>query len=423
MLDQKIYNEYIAILEEELIPALGCTEPIAIAYAAAKAREVLGDLPEKIIAECSGNIIKNVKGVTVPGTGDMKGIETAAILGAVCGNSSKKLEVLAEVKPADVLYAKELVEKNICEVRLIPNVAGLNIVIHAIKGDESVVVELFGSHTNIVRIEKDGQVILKTDPNCSNANAPDHSLLNLIDIYKFIEEVNIEDIKLVLDRQIEFNMNIAEEGLHHHYGANVGATLLKHYGDDVKVRARAYAAAGSDARMGGCALPVVINSGSGNQGLTASLPVVLYAKELGASKEATYRALALSNLVAIYQKNGLGKLSAYCGAVSAACGSAVAITYLMGGDREAMGRSVTNTLGNVSGIVCDGAKSSCAAKIASSLDAAIMASMMAMDNEVFGVNEGLVKGNVEDTIRSIARMGRDGMRDTDIEILNIMIGK
>ncbi len=423
MVDQRVYSQYVAMLEEELVPALGCTEPIAIAFAAAKAREVLGQFPDKIIAECSGNIIKNVKGVIVPTTGDMRGIETSAILGAVAGVSDKKLECLTDVKPEDIEKTKELLKKGICQVELLAGTANLHIIIHAIKGEESAVVEVLYSHTNINSIQKNGEYLYKAGETGGTSSTTDRSLLNLADILEFANTVKLEDVKPILERQVSYNMAIANEGLTNSYGANVGSTLLKYYGDDIKTKARAYAAAGSDARMGGCVLPVVINSGSGNQGITICLPVVLYAQHLGVSEEKMYRALTLSNLIGIYEKNGLGKLSAFCGAVSAATGSGAAIAYLHGYGMDVIAKTITNTLGNVAGIVCDGAKSSCAAKIASAVDAAIMGFMMAKDGNVFGAGEGLVMDNVEETINSVSRMGREGMKETDIEILNIMIGK
>ena len=370
-MDQHVYEEYIAILKEELVPALGCTEPIAIAYAAAKAREILGKLPEEIVVSCSGNIIKNVKAVIVPTTGDLKGIETSAILGAVGGNAEKKLEVLVDVTDED--------------------------------------------------LKKNGQVIFSKEMEADSAASTDRTLLNLKDIYEFAQTVKIDEIKDLIDRQLAYNMSIAKEGLTKSYGANVGATILKYYGDDVRNRAKALPAAGSDARMNGCVLPVMINSGSGNQGMTVSLPVAVFADYLFADKEKEYRALVLSNLVAIYQKNELGKLSAYCGAVSAATGAGAGIAYLHGADFDTIAETITNTLANVSGIVCDGAKASCAAKIASSVDAAIMAYYMAAEHRGFQSGEGLVKKDVEATIKSFGRMGREGMRSTDVEILKIML--
>ncbi len=421
MLDAHVYDEYLKILKEEVVPALGCTEPIAIAYAAAVGRKVLGCMPDEIVARCSGNIIKNVKAVIVPTTGNMKGIETSAILGAVGGNPDKKLEVLVDVTDEDLQKTRELLSRKICRVELLEGVSNLQIIMEMRKGDDTSLVEIAYAHTNIVRVERNGEILYKKESVDKNETGTDRSLLNLKDIYEFSQTVEIEDIRELMERQVAYNMNIAEEGLKNKYGASVGATILKYYGNDVRSRARALPAAGSDARMNGCPLPVMINSGSGNQGMTVSLPVVEYADYLNVSGETEYRALVLSNLVAIYQKNGLGKLSAYCGAVSAAAGAGAGIAYLHGADFEIITETITNTLANVSGIVCDGAKASCAAKIATSVDAAIMGYYMAADHHCFQPGEGLVKEDAEATIRSIARMGREGMKSTDVEILKIML--
>ena len=350
-MDQHVYEEYIAILKEELVPALGCTEPIAIAYAAAKAREILGKLPEEIVVSCSGNIIKNVKAVIVPTTGDLKGIETSAILGAVGGNAEKKLEVLVDVTDEDLKITRELLKKKICHVELLEGVSNLQIIVELKAGEDTALAEIAFSHTNIVRLEKNGQVIFSKEMEADSAASTDRTLLNLKDIYEFAQTVKIDEIKDLIDRQLAYNMSIAKEGLTKSYGANVGATILKYYGDDVRNRAKALPAAGSDARMNGCVLPVMINSGSGNQGMTVSLPVAVFADYLFADKEKEYRALVLSNLVAIYQKNELGKLSAYCGAVSAATGAGAGIAYLHGADFDTIAETITNTLANVSGIV------------------------------------------------------------------------
>ena len=420
-MNAKTYYEYIKILEFELIPASGCTEPIAVAYASAMARKVLGTEPDRIEAQCSGNVIKNVKGVIVPSTGDMRGIPSSAILGAIAGDADKKLEVLSGVTKKDVERARKLEKDGICKVSLLKGMSNLQFIIKVYHGEDEALVEICGTHTNIVRIEKNGEVIFKADYNGGASNEPDKSLLNLKDIYEFAQTVKVCDVKDVLDRQIKCNLSIAEEGLKNTYGANVGKTMLKHFGANVDVKAAAYAAAGSDARMSGCNMPVVINSGSGNQGLTVSMPVYVYAKELGISDEKLYRALTFSNLVAMLQKSKLGRLSAYCGAVSAACGSGAAIAYLQGASFKQIADTITNTIANVSGIVCDGAKSSCAAKIASAVNAATIGRYMAMDNNVFKPGEGLVMDNVEQTIDKYTAMGREGMKETDVAILNMMI--
>ncbi|EOS61426.1 MULTISPECIES: L-serine ammonia-lyase, iron-sulfur-dependent, subunit alpha [unclassified Anaerotruncus] len=425
MLEKSTYETYIRILEEELVPALGCTEPIAIALASAKAREALGVMPEKIRAACSGNIIKNAKGVIVPTTGNMKGINTSAILGAVAGDPSLGLEVLSKVGPDDLQKTRELLEAGICTEELLDTPSRLHIVIWMEGGGHTALAEIRDEHTNIIRIERDDEKLFYQEPveAAEEEETSDLDALNLADILEFANTVNLEEVLPMLSRQVEYNTRIAQEGMTHIYGGRVGATLLRHYGDNVRIRARAMAAAGSDARMGGCVLPVVINSGSGNQGITCSVPIVVYAKYLGAADETMYRALVVSNLVALLQKRGIGRLSAFCGAVCAACGSGAGITYLHGGDYDTIGRTITNTLANVSGIVCDGAKGSCAAKIAASVDAAILAHEMSMDGNTFGAGEGLVKESVEQTIASIGRMAAEGMRETDTEILKIMIGQ
>lgn len=420
-MEQKRYEQMIALLNQELVPALGCTEPIAIAYAAAKAREILGSMPEHMIAKCSGNIVKNVKGVIVPSTKNMRGIETSAVLGAVGGNAGAKLEVLKQITLEDVERTKELLKQNICAVEVIHGVSNLQIIIRTEAGDDYVEVEILDQHTNIVRIEKNGTLLFEKKEERKEKTDTPAVELTFQEIYHFANKVQIEDVKELLDRQIEYNTQIAAEGLSHAYGANVGKTILKNYDKNVKTLAKAYPAAGSDARMGGCMRPVVINSGSGNQGMTASLPVIIYANHLNAPKEKLYRALVLSNLIAIHLKSGIGKLSAYCGAVSAACGSGAAISYLHDAPLSVIEKTVTNTIGNVSGMVCDGAKSSCAAKIASAVDAAIMAHYMAMDNNTFEAGEGLVKEDIEKTIQTVSIMGREGMRQTDAEILELMI--
>lgn len=419
--DSQVYRWYLSLLCKELVPALGCTEPIAIAYASAKAAELLGAEPEKIRAQCSGNIIKNVKAVIVPKTGDLRGIEAGAVLGAVGGDADKKLEVLQGVTPEHLARTKELLAKNICTVELLPHTDNLHIIITAYRGEDSALVEIKEEHTNITHIEKNGVSFYDTQTE-KKTQEEDHPM-SLQEIYQFAGVVDLEDVSDLLEQQISYNTRIAEEGLSKKYGANVGATLLECYGNDVKILAKAYPAAGSDARMSGCTLPVVINSGSGNQGMTVSLPVIKYAEHLGSSKEQLYRALVMSNLTAIHQKKGIGRLSAYCGVVSAAAGSGAGIAYLHGADLDIISKTVVNTLANVSGIVCDGAKPSCAAKIASSVDAAVMGYLMAEKGRCFRPGEGIVKENAEKTIASVTRVGRDGMRETDTEILNIMVEK
>lgn len=422
-MDQIKCSKYIEILKKELVPALGCTEPISIAYVAAKAREVLGAFPDKIKAECSGNIIKNAKGVIVPGTGNLKGIEAAAIIGAVGGDASRELEVLANITEKDVELTKKLIKDGICEAKLLDSDAKLHIIVTMYKGDDYSLVEAIHTHTGIVRIEKNGEKLLEIpySEEYGDNEAVDYSVLNLESIYEFANSVDIGEVEPILSRQVEYNTAIAEEGLKKKYGASIGATLLEVYGDDVKISAKAMAAAGSDARMSGCEMPVVINSGSGNQGITVSLPVIVYGRRMNCSMEKIYRALCISNLVAIYQKSGIGRLSAYCGAVSAAAGAGAGITYLYGGGLKEIADTITNTLANVSGIICDGAKSSCAAKIASSVDAAIVATMMSLRGKAFAPGEGIVKDDVEKTVNSVIKIAKEGMKTTDEVVLKVMV--
>lgn len=424
-MDKNIYENYTAILKSELVVALGCTEPIAIAYAGAKAREVLGKMPERIEVYCSGNIVKNVKGVTVPNSGGMKGIDVAAVLGTVGGDPDKKLAVLETIDEEDINSTKALLKKNFCSCNLIKNVENLYIIVKAFAGDENAEIEIKDYHSNITKVTKNRvhQFVKEENPK-EEKSFPDKTLLNVKDILEFARAVELRDIEDVLKQQVAYNSAIAEEGLKNPYGAEVGRTLISDFdSNSVKLLAKAYAAAGSDARMSGCPLPVVINSGSGNQGITVTMPVVKYAEALQTSKGDLYRALVVSNLISLHQKRYIGSLSAYCGAVSAACGSGAGIAFLMGHDYECICHVITDTIANIGGMVCDGAKPSCAAKIASAVEAAIMAVHMAAKNRVFQSGEGLVKEDVEETIRSIGRMGREGMRTTDIEILNIMLDK
>ena len=427
-MDKKVYDAYVAILKTELVPALGCTEPIAIAFAAAKARDVLGSFPETIRVEASGNIVKNVQGVTVPNSGGLKGIDVAATLGAVGGDAEIGLEVLSKITEEQIKKTKELVDSGFCTCSLVDGKDNLYIRVTAKSGEDTAVVVVSEKHTNIAYVEKNGKVLIdvkSTGVKTDAGNEANKSLLSVRDIIRFADEVNIDDVRAVIERQIEYNTAISKEGLAREYGAKVGRTLEKLYDkNDVRVRARAAAAAGSDARMSGCPLPVVINSGSGNQGMTVSLPVIEYAKEWNVPHDKLIRALVLANLIALLQKRYIGSLSAFCGAVCAATGAGCGITYLHGGDEDAVARTITNTLADVGGIVCDGAKPSCAAKIASAVDAAILGfELGSREGVAFKSGEGLVKKSAEDTIRSFGRMGREGMRSTDTEILHIMLEK
>lgn len=420
-MDQKIYDSYVRILRNELIPAFGCTEPIALAYASAKAREILGEFPELIEAHCSGNIIKNVKGVRVPNSGGLKGVETAVILGALAGDSDKKLEILESITEKDRRNARELLDKDFCRCILVEEVGNLFLKIKAVNRDQWAEVTIEHAHTNITLIKKNGVTLYEQAYNV-NGTRSDKSLLNIRDIVAFANRVNIEDVKDVLDMQISYNSAIAEEGLKGQWGAQIGRIFMSGYRPEIQWLAIAKTAAGSDARMAGCPSPVVINSGSGNQGMTCSIPVIEYARELGKTKEELYRALCISNLTAQDQKQYIGPLSAYCGVVCAAASAGAAITYLYGGTVEQIEHTVVNTIANVGGMICDGAKASCAAKIASALQAAILGHQMAMQGITFEPGEGLVQDEPEETIRAIGYMGKEGMKKTDVEILNIMIG-
>ena len=418
------YLDYVKILEEELIPAMGCTEPIAIAYAGAVARETLGCQPEKLDIKVSGNIIKNVKSVIVPNTGGMRGIEAALCAGVIAGDAQALLEVIAGVTPGQ----KEEIRKYMEQVQLTvtPVSTGhiFEIDVTVLAKQEKARVRIVDTHTNIILIEKNDEVLFQKDATSPEKETKtDHSILNVKDIIDFANTVDVEAVKEVLERQIRYNTAISEEGLRGNYGANIGKVLLHTYGDNIKIRARAKAAAGSDARMNGCELPVVINSGSGNQGMTASIPVIEYAKELQVSHEKLLRALVLSNLVTIHLKTGIGTLSAYCGAVSAGCGSGAGIAYLYGGDYEVIAHTIVNSLAIVSGIICDGAKASCAAKISAAVDAGIMGYEMYIQGQQFYGGDGIVTHGVENTIRNVGQLAKDGMCETDKEIIRIMVGK
>ena len=416
---------YTSILIDELKPALGCTEPIAIALASAAARKELGTMPESILISCSGNIVKNVKGVTVPNSGGMKGIETAAVIGTVAGNPDAALEVISSVSPEQLDEARRLLAEGITRTELAEGVPGLYISATLKKGSDEVTAKIVDCHNEISSLIHNGRTVFSRTGNAKGTQDADErkDLLSVEGIIEYASEIPIGSIEPVLSRQWELNEAIAEEGLADGYGVSVGRTLLEHYdGKDVRIRARAKAAAGSDARMSGCPLPVVINSGSGNQGLTVSLPVIEFGNEMGKSREEILRALAVSNLIAIHQKQFIGPLSAYCGAVSAAAGAAAGIAFLMTSDPKVISGAITNTLASVGGIVCDGAKSSCAAKISSSLEAAIFGLELALDEDkAFEGGDGLVKNDIEKTIETFGKVGKEGMKETDIEILHLML--
>lgn len=423
MVSTQITENYLQILQEELIPALGCTEPISLAFASAKVRDVLGCIPEKITVQASGNIIKNVKGVVVPNSGGLKGVKTAIAMGVIGGDANKKLEVLEGVTQTDIEQAKHYNDTVTFKLQVLSSAAKLHLIIVAEGSGHQALVEIIHQHTHIVRIEKDSKNIFSIpyDENNNSDALTDRSMLSIENIVAFAETVSLDRVLSVIEKQIVCNSAISKEGLTHQWGVNVGKNLIKHYGNDIRIRAKAAAAAGSDARMSGCVLPVVINSGSGNQGMTASLPVIEYALELGISHESLIRALVISNLCAIHQKTKIGRLSAYCGVVSAACGAGAAITWMHGGSYQQIEETMTNTLANVSGILCDGAKPSCAAKIASSVDAAIMAHYLSSENQAFVSGDGIVKSTLENTLIGIGKIANEGMVGTDTTILSIMI--
>ena len=417
----KIYGQYLQILREELIPAMGCTEPIAMAYAAAKARQVLGEMPDKIDIVISGNIIKNVKSVVVPNTGGLKGITAAVAAGVTVGDADRQLEVLAGVREEDIHLIREFMDSCPMTVMKSQSPKLLDIDLRLYKGTDCVRLRIADYHTNIVLIEKNGDVLLRLDDASDDGGETDRSVLSVKGIVEFAECVRIDDVRELLERQIAYNTAISQEGLRGEYGASVGKTLLSTRGSDVRVRARAVAAAGSDARMSGCELPVVIVSGSGNQGMTASLPVVVYAQDMGADRDRLLRALVVSNLVTVHQKTPIGRLSAFCGAVSAGCGAAAGVAWLCEGSVDAVSATITNTLGMISGTVCDGAKPSCATKIASAVEAGLLGFDLYERGKGLCGGDGILKGDVEKTIESVGKLAREGMRETDSEILEIML--
>ncbi len=419
------YQEYVKILEEELIPAMGCTEPIAIALAAACAQKALGAEPEQCRVEVSGNIIKNVKAVTVPNTGGLKGIEASAAAGMAAGRPELGLEVLSQVTAEEIKAMEALLKR--CAIEVVPaqgdRVFFIRVTVTA--AGHTACCEIVDYHTNIVLVQRDDAILHQAESQTDGGEQQtDRSVLSVEEIVAFADCLETADVAELLERQVAYNTAISEAGMQGGWGAEVGKTLRSLYGDDVAVRAKAAAAAGSDARMSGCELPVVIVSGSGNQGMTASLPVIEYAKELNAGREELYRALAVADLVTIHQKTGIGRLSAFCGAVSAGCGAAAGIAYLKGGRYEVIAHTIANTLAICSGMICDGAKPSCAAKIASAVDAGLMGYHMYVNGgHQFVDGEGIIQKGVENTIDNVGRLARLGMRSTDQEILDIMVGR
>ena len=417
-----LYQQYLNILKEELRPAMGCTEPIALAYAGAKARQVLGALPERIRLSVSGNIIKNVKSVVVPNTGGLHGMAAALCAGIVAGNPDKELQVISQV-PAELHTDIRDYQKNV-DLEIVPSESGLvfDIDLRVFAGADQVRLRIVNHHTNIVLIQKNDQTLLELPVSeSSEDHLTDKSCLNMASIVEFADCLDVDDVRPFVGEQIRCNMEIAREGLNGDWGANIGRVILRRQGDSLEKKAAAYAAAGSDARMSGCEKPVVIVSGSGNQGITASVPVAVYAQEIGASEELLLRAVALSDLVTIHQKAGIGRLSAYCGAISAGCGAGAGIAYLEGGGARTIAHTVVNAIAILSGTICDGAKASCAAKIAAAVDAGILGYHMFLENQQFYSGDGIVTKGADNTVHNIGRLAREGMRETDKTILEIMM--
>lgn len=422
-MEKNIYDAYVDILKEELIPAMGCTEPIAVAYAGALARKALGALPERVILCVSGNIVKNVKSVIVPHTGGRKGLKVAVAVGICCGDADQELEVISGVTEQQLKELDQYLEQ--VEVKITESTANcpFDIQVTAYHGDDCAYARIIGHHTNVVSVKKNDNVLVDVPFQDDVVQAPENrKLLDVAHIVQFADEVEIPDVQEVLQRQIDYNMAIAQTGMDGSYGATIGKILLKSYGNCIQNRAKAWAAAGSDARMCGCELPVVINSGSGNQGMTASIPVIIYAREMGMTQDALYRALVVSNLVTIHLKTGIGSLSAYCGATSAGCGAGAGICYLYGGRFDQISHTIVNALAINSGMICDGAKASCAAKIASAVEAGLLGMQMNMHDSQFFGGDGIVIKGVENTIRAVSQIAREGMRGTDQEIIHLMIG-
>jgi len=416
--DSARYKRYLNVLREELVPAMGCTEPVTIAYCAAIARRALGEMPCSVEARLSGNVIKNVKSVTVPNTGGLKGIAAAVAAGVVAGDPDRQLEVISAITDGERRRIRAFLDEVPVRVTALDTRRALEVTItvHGERG--SATASVVDRHTNLVYLESNGEVLFQAE-GAASADAP-KSPLTMEGIYDFATTASLDDVGEVIRRQIDMNTRIAEEGLNGEWGAGIGRVLLSS-GEDLPTRMKAMAAAGSDARMGGCAMPVVINSGSGNQGLTVSLPVITYARETGAPEEKLIRALVLSNLVSIHQRYGMGRLGAFCGAVCAGAAAGAGITYLKGGGYDDICQTVSNALAIVSGIVCDGAKPSCAAKIASAVDAGLLGARMAERGRIFQAGEGIVSEGIEGTLSNVARLGKDGMRETDREIIRIMV--
>ena len=421
-MDRILYDSYLDILREELIPAMGCTEPIAVAYAAAIARDTLGCMPDSTELIVSGNIVKNVKSVVVPNTGGRKGLRTAVAAGLCFGKADKELEVIADATEQDLADLDAYLRTADITLKEADSNQPFDLAVLLHKGSDSAYVHIVSHHTNVVCIRKNDTVILEKPFTDDTIQVPENrKLLSVEHIVEFADTVNIEDVRPILQRQIDYNLAIAQEGLKGEYGAQIGRILLLSYGNSVHNRAKAWAAAGSDARMDGCEMPVVINSGSGNQGITTSIPVIVYAQECAVSEDLLFRALVISNLVTIHLKTGIGSLSAYCGATSAGAGAGAGICYLYGGSYEQIAHTIVNALAINSGMICDGAKASCAAKIASAVEAGLLGMRMYMHDSQFFGGDGIVVTGVENTIKAVSSIARDGMRGTDKEVIKLMM--
>ena len=419
-MDELIYRSYVDILKEELVPAMGCTEPIAIAYAAALARDTLGTMPERSVLTVSGNIIKNVKSVVVPNTAGRKGLRVAAAAGLCFGDAEKELEVISAATEENLQELDRFLETAEIALKESDSEQPFDLAVDVFAGEDHAYVHIVGHHTNVVCLRKNDTVLLEKPWSDKGTQAPENrKLLTVERIVEFADCVDLNEVRPILQRQIDYNLAISKAGLNGEYGASIGRILLLSYGNSVHNRAKAWA--GSDARMSGCELPVVINSGSGNQGITASIPVIVYAQECGVSYELMLRALVISNLVTIHLKTGIGSLSAYCGATSAGAGAGAGICYLYGGGYKQIAHTIVNALAINSGMICDGAKPSCAAKIASAVEAGLLGMRMFMHDSQFYGGDGIVVKGVENTIRAVSSIARDGMRGTDKEVIRLMM--
>ena len=412
-------TEYIELLKREVKPAFGCTEPIALAFAAAKATELLGVRPDHVHGRLSGNIIKNAKSVTIPNSEGRTGIYYSLILGTLVGTAEKELEVLEDLTHEQVVEADYLFEADYCSVELAEGVENLFIEVTAVAGEHTSKVIVQNTHTTISYAEKDGEVVIALSPE----EVAKHSIELCFDsCYEFASTVDAKELEEILGPQLDLNMAIAEEGMKNNYGSNIGKLIISN-SSSIADKARAYAAAGSDARMDGCSMPVMINCGSGNQGITLSVPIMMYAKEYGIDRDHTLRALALANVLALYIKQYIGRLSAYCGVVSAASATASGVAFLLNESKEVIWETLSNALAGTSGVVCDGAKASCAMKIGMSLGNSLLAYTQAKTENSFKAGQGIVKEDIDKTVQTVATIAREGMKQTDVVILETMLEK